>query len=153
MIQPATLLRTWWGRLRERLRSFPLQRRVAPTWRPRAGLIGAPLLGVIFALGWTPCVGPTLYAIQTMALSSASLGASVLLATCYSLGLGVPFVLIALGFGWAARAVAAVRRHIRAVNLAGGGLLVVVGVLMLSGAWSAMVSTLQVWVGSYVPAV
>lgn len=131
----------------------PLQRRVAPTWRPRAGLIGAPLLGVIFALGWTPCVGPTLFTIQTMALSSGSLGASVLLAVCYSLGLGVPFVLIAVGFGWATRAVAVVRRHIRVVNLAGGGLLVLVGVLMLSGVWSALVSTLQTALVGYVPAI
>ncbi len=131
----------------------PLQRRVAPEWRPRTGLIGAPLLGVIFALGWTPCVGPTLYAIQTMALSSGSLATSVLLAVCYSLGLGVPFVLIAIGFGWATRAVAVVRRHIRAVNLAGGGLLVVLGVVMLSGLWASIVSALQIWVGGYVPAI
>lgn len=131
----------------------PLQRRVAPTWRPRAGLVGAPLLGVIFALGWTPCVGPTLFAIQTMALTSGSLGASVLLAVCYSLGLGLPFVLIAVGFGWATRAVAVVRRHLRVVNLAGGGLLVLVGVLMLSGVWSALVSTLQSSLVGYVPAI
>ena len=131
----------------------PLQRRVAPTWRPRTGLVGAPVLGVIFALGWTPCVGPTLFAIQTMALTSGSLGASVVLALCYSLGLGLPFVLIAVGFGWATRAVTALRRHIRAVNLAGGGLLIVIGLMMVSGIWSALVSGLQVWIGSYVPAV
>ena len=121
----------------------PLQRRVASSRRPRTGLVGAPLLGVIFALGWTPCVGPTLGAIETLALSAGSLGASVVLAICYSLGLGVPFVLIAIGFGWATGAVAVVRRHIRAVNLAGGVLLAVVGVLMVSGAWGSLVSALQ----------
>lgn len=131
----------------------PLQRRLAPEWRPRTGLVGAPLLGAIFALGWTPCVGPTLYSIQTMALSSGSLGASVVLALCYSAGLGVPFVLIAVGLGWATRAVAVLRRHVRAVNLAGGALLVVIGVLMVSGAWTAIVSALGVVIGGYVPAI
>lgn len=131
----------------------PLQRRVAPEWRPRTGLIGAPLLGAIFALGWTPCVGPTLGVIQSLALTGGSLGASVVLALCYSLGLGVPFVLIAVGFGWATGGVSVLRRHIRAVNLAGGALLVVVGVLMVSGLWAAAVNALQVSVGSFVPAI
>ena len=131
----------------------PLQRRVAPAWRPSTGLIGAPVLGVVFALGWTPCIGPTLVAVQSLALTSGSMGASVLLATCYSLGLGIPFVLIAVGFGWATRAVAVLRRHIRVVNLAGGGLLILLGVLMVTGAWASMVSGMQTWIGTYVPAI
>lgn len=122
----------------------PLQRRIAPTWRPRTGLLGAPLLGVVFALGWTPCAGPTLALIQAMAFTSGSLGASVLVATAYSLGLGIPFILIALGVGWATRTIATLRRHIRAVNLAGGGLLVLVGLLMLSGVWNTIVTALQI---------
>lgn len=122
----------------------PLQRIVKPEWRPRAGLIGAPLLGVVFAVGWSPCLGPTLTAIQTMALTSASLPAAVLLALAYSLGLGVPFVLLALGFGWATTATAFLRRHVRAVNLVGGALLVAIGVLMLTGVWSEAVG----WIGS-----
>jgi cytochrome c-type biogenesis protein len=128
----------------------PLQRRLAPEWRPRAGLIGAPLLGAVFAVGWTPCIGPMLGVIQSLALSAGSVGTAAALAVCYSLGLGLPFVLLAVGFGWATGAVAVLRRHIRAINLAGGALLVVVGVLMVSGVWSLAISALQSWVGGYV---
>lgn len=131
----------------------PLQRRVAPEWRPRTGLIGAPMLGAVFAVGWTPCAGPMLGAINSMAMSAGSLPASIVLAICYSIGLGVPFVLIAVGFGWATRAVGALRRHIRAINLAGGALLVVLGVLMLTGAWGALISALQASLVGYVPAI
>lgn len=128
----------------------PLQRRLAPEWRPRAGLIGAPLLGAVFAVGWTPCLGPMLGTIQILALSTGSLGTAAALAVCYSIGLGLPFVLLALGFGWATGAVQVLRRHIRAINLAGGGLLVVIGLLMLSGVWTIAITALQASVGGYV---
>lgn len=127
----------------------PLQRRLAPEWRPRAGLIGAPLLGAVFAVGWTPCLGPMLTTITTLALSSASVGTAAALAVCYSIGLGVPFVLLAIGFGWATGAVAVLRRHIRVINLAGGALLVVIGLLMVTGVWGVAISHLQTVVGSY----
>jgi cytochrome c-type biogenesis protein len=128
----------------------PLQRRLAPEWRPRAGLIGAPLLGAVFAVGWTPCLGPMLTTIQTLALSTGSVGTAAALAVCYSIGLGVPFVLLAIGFGWATGAVAVLRRHIRAINLAGGALLVVVGLLMVSGVWTLAIGALQSSVAGYV---
>jgi cytochrome c-type biogenesis protein len=127
----------------------PLQRKLAPEWRPRTGLIGAPLLGAVFAVGWTPCLGPMLTTITTLALSSASVGTAAALAVCYSVGLGVPFVLLAIGFGWATGAVAVLRRHIRAINLTGGALLVVIGVLMVTGVWGVAISHLQTMVGSY----
>ena len=128
----------------------PLQRRLAPVWRPRTGLVGAPLLGAVFAVGWTPCLGPMLTTIQTLALSTGSVGTAAVLAICYSLGLGLPFVLLAVGFGWATGAVAALRRHVRAINLAGGVLLVVIGVLMVSGVWTLALSALQSSIGGYV---
>ena len=128
----------------------PLQRRLAPEWRPRTGLIGAPLLGAVFAVGWTPCLGPMLTTINSLALSSGSLGTASVLAIGYSIGLGVPFILLAVGFGWATGAVAVLRRHIRAINLAGGGLLVVVGVLMVTGVWGVAVSALQSGMVGYV---
>ena len=128
----------------------PLQRRLAPEWRPRVGLVGAPLLGAVFAVGWTPCLGPMLITIQSLALSAGSVGTAAALAVCYSIGLGVPFVLLAIGFGWATGAVAVLRRHIRAINLAGGALLVLIGVLMVSGVWTAAVTALQSSLGGYV---
>ena len=114
---------------------------------------GAPRYWKTPALGWTPCLGPTLATIQSLALSSGTVGTGVLLAVVYSLGLGVPFVLIALGLGWATRTTAFLKRHVRAINLAGGALLVVVGLLMVTGVWSAVVTSLQALIGGYVPAI
>lgn len=127
----------------------PLQRTIKPSWQPRTGLVGAPLLGAVFAVGWTPCLGPTLTAIYSLALQGGSAGLGALLAFVYSIGLGLPFVAIAVGLGWATRSTAFLKRHIRAVNLAGGGLLVVIGLLMVSGLWLGALSGLQAWWGGY----
>lgn len=121
----------------------PLQRIVKPTWAPRAGLIGAPLLGVIFAVGWSPCLGPTLTAIYSLGLGSGSAWRGALLAASYCVGLGVPFLLVAAGLGWATRASKFLQRHIRVVNIIGGVLLIAVGVTMLSGAWLELTGWLQ----------
>ena len=119
-----------------------LQRTVKPGWQPRTGLIGAPLLGVIFAIGWTPCVGPTLVAVTSLVLNQGDLGRAVILGIAYCVGLGVPFLLVAIGFGWVGASVRFVKRHIRAINIAGGVLLVVVGVLMVSGVWGLVVHSI-----------
>jgi len=119
------------------------QRTVRPQVRGNLGLIGAPLLGVALGIGWTPCIGPTLSAIIAVSWNLGDPGRGALLGLAYSLGLGIPFLLIALGFGWATRSVGFLRRHIRAVNLIGGGLLVVLGILMVSGVWTALMSQLQ----------
>lgn len=129
------------------------QRSVKAQWRPRMGLLGAPVLGAVFAVGWTPCTGPTLTAINSLSLSTGSPWQGALLALFYALGLGIPFVLIALGFSWATGAVAFLKRHIRVINLLGGALLIVIGTLMLSGVWNAWMLGLQGVIGSYVPAI
>jgi len=131
----------------------PLQRTVKPGWQPRTGLIGAPLLGAVFAIGWTPCVGPTLAAIDSLALQGGSAGVGALLAFVYSLGLGLPFIALAAGLGWATSSVAFLKRHVRTLNLVGGALLVVIGVLMISGIWLMVLNQLQAWWGGYEQAI
>lgn len=120
-----------------------LQNTVKPSFSPRFGLVGAPLLGVVFGLGWTPCIGPTLGAVLSLGTIGHDASRGVILAIAYSIGLGIPFVLMAFGAGWAVRSVAFVKRHIRVVNLVGGALLIVIGVLMVTGLWDALNSALQ----------
>ena len=123
---------------------FGVAQRIArPQVRSSLGLVGAPLLGVALGIGWAPCIGPTLGVILTMAFDSASTGRAALLGVAYSLGLGIPFLLLTLGFGWATRSVSFVRRHIRVVNLIGGALLIVLGLLMVTGVWTAIMAQLQ----------
>ncbi|MCX6483041.1 MAG: cytochrome c biogenesis CcdA family protein [Mycobacterium sp.] len=116
------------------------QARFAP--RRLAGLAGAPLLGAVFALGWTPCLGPTLTGV--IAVASATDGASVArgvaLVIAYCLGLGIPFIALALGSGWAVGAFGWLRRHTRAIQIFGGVLLIIVGLALVSGAWNDFTS-------------
>ena len=117
-----------------------LQRTIKPGWQPRTGLIGAPLLGIVFAVGWTPCVGPTLIAVQSLVLDQGDLGRALIIGLAYCVGLGIPFLLVAIGFGWVGGSVRWVKRHIRAINIAGGVLLILIGVLMVSGLWRGIIS-------------
>ena len=124
-----------------------LQRTIKPGWRPRTGLIGAPLLGIVFAVGWTPCVGPTLIAVQSMVLDQGNLGRALIVGVAYCVGLGIPFLLVAIGFGWVGGSVAWVKRHIRSVNIAGGALLIIIGLLMVSGVWRTFISAFGAGLG------
>ena len=123
------------------------QRTVQPRWRPAAGLAGAPLLGMVFGLGWAPCTGPTFGAI--IALSTAlsgdqqAMARGVGLAMAYSAGLGLPFLLIAGGYSRAGRASRWLRAHHRSIQVTGGVLLLVVGFLLVTGLWEVVTTAMQ----------
>lgn len=125
------------------------QRTIRPRIKATTGLAGAPLLGVVFALGWTPCVGPTLIAVGSMVLDGGDPGRAAIVGVAYSLGLGIPFLLVALGLNWATGSVAWMRRHIRLINLIGGAMLILVGLLMVTGVWRAMVTSLGAVIGGF----
>lgn len=126
-----------------------MQRTMKLQVSPKFGLFSAPLLGFAFGLGWTPCIGPTLAAVLTLASDAGSPSKGALLAFVYALGIGLPFIAIAAGFGWATRSVSFIKRHIRGFNIAGGALLVLLGLLMVTGIWGTFASWLQLEVFGY----
>jgi cytochrome c-type biogenesis protein len=128
-----------------------LQRTMKSGRLPSAGLAGAPLLGALFALGWTPCIGPTLGAVQSLAISEASATRGALLSLAYCVGLGVPFVVTAIAYRRALGAFGAVKRHYPLVMRIGGGMLVLIGVLLVSGLWGELNIELKSWISGFEP--
>lgn len=120
---------------------------------PSAGLLAAPMLGVLFGVGWAPCIGPTLGAVQAMAFSSASEERGALLTFVYCLGLGLPFIGIALGMRRLLGTVEWVKAHHRAVTRTGGAMLCLLGVLLVTGAWAELSIQMRIWTANFETAI
>jgi len=129
---------------------FPVTGRIIrPSVRPRAGLAGAPVLGVLFGLSWTPCIGPTLSVVMGLALTSGTAVRGALLMFVYGLGLGIPFLVVALLFQRGMTTFGFARRHARLITRVGGAMLVAVGVLELTGTWTAAMQWVQThWIAN-----
>lgn len=125
------------------------QRELRSHRKPIVGLLGAPMLGIVFGVGWTPCLGPTLTAVNALSMNQASASRGALLMAVYCIGLGLPFILAALAFRRAIGAFGWVKKNYQWVMRIGGGMLVVVGVLLVTGAWDQLVGQLRYWTSDF----
>jgi cytochrome c-type biogenesis protein len=114
---------------------------------PNAGLLGAPVLGAVFALSWTPCIGPTLGAVMTLSIVSGEMGRAVTLAAAYCLGLGLPFLIFGLGFRRMIGVFRVIRRNSRWVTRIGGAMLIIVGVALITDSWTPLMDWLRASMG------
>lgn len=123
------------------------------TWRmnlsPRLGLAASPLLGIVFGLGWTPCIGPALSVVLSLALNEATALRGGVLAFAYAVGLGLPFIVAGLAFDRLAGTLNWVKRHHRGIQVAGGVAMMIVGLLLVTGWWDVVMAGLRQWAATF----
>ncbi|MEU1121167.1 MULTISPECIES: cytochrome c biogenesis protein CcdA [unclassified Streptomyces] len=117
--------------------------------RPAVGLAGAPIVGALFAVGWTPCIGPTLASVLTLSADGANPQRGAILGVAYSLGLGIPFILAAVAFRKALGAFGWIKRHYAWVMRIGGVMMIATGLLLVTGVWDSVIQQMQVWSNGY----
>jgi cytochrome c-type biogenesis protein len=125
------------------------QREIRVHRMPSGTLLGAFALGAVFAIGWTPCIGPTLAAVQGLALSEGSAVRGAILSAAYCFGLGLPFIVIGLMMERGVRAIKVLRKHSRQVMYLGGVLLIVIGFLLVTGYWNTLTVDMRVWTSQW----
>jgi cytochrome c-type biogenesis protein len=129
----------------------------APTFRPKikttGGLVGAPLLGILFGVGWTPCIGPSLAAVQTLAFQESSAVRGALLSFGYCLGLGLPFMASGLFLDRTEKLRKYLVKRGDLISKIGGGFLIVIGLLEVSGLWSELMNSSRSFISDFIPVV
>jgi cytochrome c-type biogenesis protein len=124
-----------------------------PQWKIRGGLFAAPLLGFLFGIGWTPCIGPTLGAVEALSFQSSSAARGAILSFAYCLGLGIPFIVVGLFFDQSQRLRRFLSSHGNRLTQIGGAFLILIGLLQVTGLWSEVINSLRSLISGFIPAV